>query len=299
VAEFRALTGLWFSDSCYDEQDHGVSTARRLLANARDDRQRLTARFALGNSLFWIGAFDEASDHLQAATEMADRLEGEQPLIVDRPSLMARAAHCWTLWFLDRVDEAEAVFSAGYQRAETLDEHYSTCYLLTFGANLYRCMGDPERVAELSETILTLARRHRFALWEGVGNLTRAWAAAHLGGEVEPQEMQTHFAILQDAYPGGLVTFRAIIAETLIERERYAAAREQIDAALSEMQRTREIYFEPELHRLRATCLAAQGADGEPVEQELEKARQTADALASPPLQRRARISLARWRSSQ
>ncbi len=298
AAEFRALTGLWFSDSCYDEQDHGVSTARRLLGVADDERQRLTARFALGNSLFWIGAFAEATDHLHAAAEMGDRLEGDAPLIVDRPSLMARAANCWTLWFLDRVDQAEAVFAAGYRRAQALQEHYSTCYLLTFGANLYRCMGDAERVAALSETILELARRHRFALWEGVGSLTRAWAAVNRGEPVDLATIHRQFAVLQEAYPGGLVTFRAIIAETRLALGHFAEALEQIDAALEEMQRTREIYFEPELHRLRAICLAHLPAAEAPlVEYHLERAVETAGRLASPPLQRRAEATRQRWQA--
>ena len=299
AAEFRALTGLWFSDSCYDEQDHGVSTARRLLQVADDDRQRLTARFALGNSLFWVGAFAEAAEHLHAAAEMGDRLEGDQPLIVDRPSLMARAANCWTLWFLDRADEAEAVFAAGHRRAQALDEHYSTCYLLTFGANLYRCMGDADRVAELSDRILELARRHRFALWEGVGSLTRAWAAVHRGEPVSRASMRDAFATLQQAYPGGLVTFRAIIAETCLTLGDFTAAREEIEAALDEMGRTREIYYEPELHRLLAICLAEQGVADDRIAAHLDHAARRAEALRSPPLQRRVRTSLTQWRQGR
>ena len=302
-AQFRALSGIWLGDSARDSHEQSLLTAQRLQALAQDDLQRHTANFALGNASFWCGAFAEAVDCLQKVSTVRVEVEEEdRNFMVDRPSGSAQAILCWALWFVDRPNDARAIFESSLANARRLKLHRLSCYTLVYGANLLRCLGDVEGTAAAAKQLLHLADNDHFQLWQDLGTLMQAWADAHGGTSLDRRQLHLNLDQIMSAYQssGIAVTLRGIVAEIHISQNDLPEALRTLDQAVEQLRETNGKFFAAEIHRLRAVCLAGLGTIfPDQVEKDLNQAIAFAYDQKSPPLLRRAHVSQKRWEDGE
>ena len=301
-AQFRALNGIWLLDSSSPEApEKSLRSAHRLLQLAQDEQQRMTAHFAIGASSLWCGAFDTTVEHLQyAASDGPLDDADERGLMVDRPGGSARAILGWALWFIDRPEDAIAVYEASLAEANRLRQKRLVCYTLAFGCNLLRCLGDVTATRKAARQLLRHSTHSRkYPLWRDLGLLMQCWADAHdpaiqqNWGELLPSMEQ-----LDQRYEktGGRRILLGIMVEIHIALNDDASALRTLELAVTHLRDMQCDFFASEIYRLRAACRARLGTGRpEQIEADLNRAIGLARAQNTPPLLRRALASHARW----
>ena len=302
-AQFRAISGIWLGDSAQIGHAQSLRSARRLQALARNEAQRHTADFALGNASFWCGAFADAVHNLEKVADLEDGLEDEERrFMVDRPSGSAQAILCWALWFVDRPDDARRVFESSLANARRLNMHRLSCYTLAYGANMLRCLGDVEGTAAAAQQLLELADKDHFRLWHYLGTLMQAWAAAHNDPNLDGHQLHLTLQQILASYRSTslAITVHSIAAEIHLARSELPEALQMLDQAIAYAQEIEQTIFSAEIHRLRAVCLAElDSLATKQVENDLNQAMAFATAQQSPPLIRRVQASQRRWEAGE
>lgn len=305
-AQFRALNGIWLLDSSSPMAPaKSRQTAQRLLQLAEDEQQRIAAHFALGNSSFWCGAFAAAAEHLQHAAPDCPLGDGEdRGYMVDRPSGSARAILAWALWFIDRPEEAVAVYSASLAEALELQQKRLVCYTLSFGCNLLRCLGDVAATHKAAKQLLRHSTHsQRYPLWRDMGFLMQCWADAH--DPVIQQNWQELLPTLEQydqryEKTGGRKILLGIMAEIYIALDDLPLALKTLERAATHLREMQSEFFASEIYRLRAACLSQLGAASpEMIEADLHRAIDLAQTQNVLPLLRRAVASHKRWLAGQ
>ncbi|MDT8999390.1 AAA family ATPase [Paucibacter sp. APW11] len=233
---FSALAGLYMGAGSQG-QSLGLVLAERMAQSARRDEDRLMAEFALGNSLFWRGRFAEALTHQQAGLALAAALTPAQRghQIGDDLAVLLQAFRCWTLWFLGASDSARAAAAAGLEQARAGGQAHALCFMLSFAAAMSWTAGDEASLRRHAGEGLALARRHGFALWQGINGLFMAWAAQRQG---EPGAIEAALRAaeqMHEAYQAGRTTARWVLAASLI-RLCASAAADELPALLAQSQ---------------------------------------------------------------
>jgi len=302
-AQFRALSGIWLGDSALIGYAQSLQSARRLQTLARNEAQRHTADFALGNSSFWCGAFADAVHNLEKVADIGDGIDDEERrFMVDPPSGSAQAILCWALWFVDRPEDARRVFESSLAHARRLKLHRLSCYTLAYGTNMLRCLGDVEGTAAAARQLLELADKDHFRLWHCLGTLMQAWATAHSDPDLDGHQLHLTLQQILAGYQSTslAITVHSIAAEIHIARSELPEALQMLDQAITHAQKMEQTIFSAEIHRLRAVCLAElDSPDSEQVEQDLNQAMAFATAQRSPPLIRRVQASQRRWEAGE
>jgi predicted ATPase len=93
--------------------------------------------------------------------------------------------------------------------------------------------------------------------------------------------------------------YLGLLADGYLQDGDGAAALVALGEALVLVRRERSVFYEPELHRLRAAALAATGAGSDQVGEALRRAATAARRHGSRPLELRALVELARGGDTQ
>lgn len=261
---FAALSGCYMGASSFG-RDEGLKIARRLQALARTDAERLMALFSLGNTLFWLGRFDEAAHWQRQCIALAAQvpMAGRLRFGVDDPAVTARAFHGWTLWFLGDDAAACAMTEEAVSHARRGARAHGLCFVLVLAACLHWCRGDVAKVAALAGEALAVARQYRFPLWEGGASLLLLWAQASSGAMADSQALFAAAEMLQQAIPSRATTSRWIVLHGLLAREEWHEVEKLLDFTLREIVNQEEQYCLADLLRLKSRCLARRGLDDE------------------------------------
>lgn len=261
---FSALCGCYMGSSSFNK-DEGLLIARRLQALARTDAERLMSYSALGNTLFWLGQFREAAHWQQQCIELAKTvpLSARIQYSVDDQALIARAFHCWTLWFLGEETKACAMSDEAVALARKGGRAHGMCFVLIFATCLHWCRGDVAKVAALAGEALALAKQYGFPLWEGAASLFLLWAQAASGSMSDSRQLFGAAAMLQQAVPSRVTTSRWIVVRALLAQDEWQEMERLLDTALREVEYLEEQYCLADLIWLKGRCLEKRGADDE------------------------------------
>lgn len=172
-------------------------------------------------------------------------------------------------------------------------------YVLTFSAallGLFRC--NPEAVAAYSQALADIVSQYDLpAFWVGLAKFFQGWAKRSDGAE-EPRlvEMRRGLAIFLEP---GVVNILPILGAALAEAEASAgeinAGLRRIDDALAEARRTKQRWYEAELHRIRGEILLKRDpVDTAAAEQSLQVAIAIAQSQKARSFELRAALSLAK-----
>lgn len=252
---FVALSRLYMGAGSQGESG-GLRVARELAQEARTDAERLTACFALGNSLFWRGRFMEARQHQREGLALLPHLSAEERRqhLGDDAGVLLLAFHGWTLWFCGDGPGADAAVEQGLGLARREGRNHALCFMLTFAAAMNWTRGRPQAVLRHAGEALALATRLGFPLWQGMNGLFLSWARVRTG-HVELAAQVIQAAEQADrAYKAGRSTARWILASTLELLRQHELALKLLHQALPEALTDEDHYCRPGLLMLLSDC---------------------------------------------
>jgi class 3 adenylate cyclase/predicted ATPase len=197
---FPTLWGLW---RFY--QSRGVlPTARdlgeqlmRLAERTADPIRLLEAHSALGQTLFQLGAYATAWQHLEQGLALIDSI-AQRALVLrhgNAPGVVFLSFAALTLWCLGYPTQAVQRSQEALALALALDHPFSLAAAQHYAAFLYRHRREPREVQTFAGALLTLATAHGFPLYVGYGNYWRGWAGVVQGeGEAGLRHMRQGLA---------------------------------------------------------------------------------------------------------
>jgi predicted ATPase len=305
VARFSVLQGLWRFYCVRGDLVKGDQLAHQLLdlATRTSDQQLVAiAHLAFGTPSMHRGRFAEAIAHMEQANAHYDVAQYPRVSAITGTDLRS-AALCWwalSLWLAGFADQAAEQHFLAQTRARELTDPFTQSYALALGAWFHQLRRDPQPVLEISNELLELSTRREFSQWIAAGFCMRGWALAELGRPAEGiADARNGLAMFK---AGGawlnVPHFMSMLVEALGRADEWDEARRVADEALAVAARHEDLYWEPDLHRLKGVACRASGATAD-AERCFQQAIDSAKRLAAPILELRASTDLARLWNDQ
>ena len=303
------LSGLWGFHLIRAELD----VARKLAAQMLELAERSGDAVALAHACWATGVTAVNRGELARADEhLCAGAPGLGP--DDRLAYLAAFGHdaevvcmafgAWALWLLGHADRALATAREAVELARSLAHPQSEAFALFFAAFVDQLRGDVAAARAHAGETVAVAREHGLPQWLAFGTILGGWAVA-VGGEAEAGVEQIREGLAAYRATGAEVSvphFRALLAEALGAAGCRQEALDEIDAALRDVERTGERYYEAELHRQRGELALAGGAapaSRDEAERCFRRAVAVAAAQGAPAFELRARESLRRLRGEE
>jgi predicted ATPase len=257
------------------------------------------AHDTLGQTLFLLGEFAQAREHLEAGTALYDPQQHRSYGTPYDPKVACLSYTAYTLWCLGYPDQALQRSQAALTLARELSHPFSLAFALHHAARLHQLRREVQAAQERAEAVIALTTEQGFSLYLVAGTIWRGWALAAQGqGEEGISQIRQGLAAWQAT---GTEQLRPYILARLAEAYGKVGKAEQglaaLVEALAQVEKTGERFYEAELYRLKGELLRAQdGLKGktEDVEQCLLQALAVARHQQGKALELRAATSLAR-----
>jgi predicted ATPase/class 3 adenylate cyclase len=295
-----ALLGLWGSYNARDELDKARDVAIQLLKLAeqkKDVTARILGHRSLGATLFGLGEFASAREHLE---EMLTLITPEMGDAFARlpydPGISGRAWLGLTLSVLGYPDQALAHANQALADAERLKHHNTTSIVLGLRCSFAQFMRDHHDLTKHAEALRALAVEQNFAYWAGLGTYFQGWAQA-VAGDVAGgiAEMRRGLAACQTTGAQAYVPYNlALLADMYRSAGDMAQARKLLDDALHRLAQTDARYCEAELLCIDGQLKVAMSADSDDAEQTFRRAIALARKQQAKAVELRAAICLSR-----
>lgn len=300
AARFPVLQGLWRYYCVRGDLVKGDQLARQLLELAlkTGDQQFVAiAHLTFGTPSMHRGRFAETSEHMERAVELYDVAQYPRVSAITGTDLRATAL-CWralSLWLAGFADQAAEKHFAAQTRARELTDPFTHSYALTMGAWFFQLRRDPQPVLEIANDLLDLSTKREFSQWIAAGLCMRGWAMAELGQPAEGiADARKGLAMFK---AGGawlnVPHFMSMLVEALGRAGEWEEARTVAEEALAVATEHEDLYWEPDLHRLKGISLRASGASAE-AERCFQQAIDSAKRFSTRILELRATVDLAR-----
>jgi DNA-binding SARP family transcriptional activator/tetratricopeptide (TPR) repeat protein len=280
------MVALWASQFVQGRTADSYRTATGALALI-DPGSRLSgpAHFAVGGSAVSLGMPAEGLRHLELATKAAG---GAVSLSIGSRSDVhgtAWAAHAH--WLLGHDGEALAACREAIKLARAIDDQYNLAVALAYGCITHQMRHDLPELRGAVEELRYLCDRYDFAYYREWALVLDGWSRADEPGidlarrGIGNLRSQGSFARMP--------YWLSLFAELSARGGRGDAARATLDAALAAGHSHDDVWWLPEVMRMRA----AYDDEGEPAVSRLHSAAQLASAHGSVALLRRCERDLA------
>src|SRR5712692_6787555 len=178
---FPGLWGLW---SFYLAQGHLQTASElgaQLLSLARSAQEPplfSEAHLALGATLFFLGEFASAQEHLAQGIALYDpQKHRSHVLLYGRdPGVGCLAYMAWALWFLGYPDQALKKSQEALTLARELSHPFSLALALQWAIRLHQFRREVQTVREQAEAVIALSKEQGFPFGLAWGTLFRSWA---------------------------------------------------------------------------------------------------------------------------
>lgn len=243
------LVALWTTQFVQGRTADSYQTATRAMALAEPGSEASgPAHFAVGGSAASMGKPTEALRNLQLAAQLS---RGAPSLSVgSRTDVHSTAWAAHVHWLLDHADDARSSCADAVRLGREIGHPYSLAVALAYGAitsQMCRDMADlRETVGELRE----LCDRYGFAYYREWGLVLDGWARADESGIALARRgignLKSHGAFARMPY------WLSLLADLLSGAGQADAARATLDAALVTGQSNDDVWWLPEVMRMRA-----------------------------------------------
>jgi predicted ATPase/class 3 adenylate cyclase len=259
---------------------------------------RVQGALAVGWSQMFLGRFESARANLNRALELYD--VEQQPMhayMVDDPATSAASCLGLVEWFLGYQDRARRIRQETLERLRTARNPYNVAFGLMVNGFLSVAFEDFDLTRELASRTIELSDRHGLVLTGSMGMILDGYAQVRTG-EIEAGIANMHQALARYAMTGAelaLPYWHWLLADAAERNEAHEVALAQLAECEAVMRKTNEVYFEPELHRLRGEILQrAGGNDPVAAQRSLQRAIAIAAETDSRCFELKARLALAR-----
>ena len=309
---FAVVTGLFTFHTGRGDVPKGHEFAEqglRLAEQGHDPALLLQAHRGLGSSLFYLGQFIKAREHLEQAVILYDapHHQGLAFRYGQDPGVVAAGFLSWTLWRLGYADQALQRSRAAVALARQLAHAHSVAWALHFTAVLHGLRGEWDSIQACAEELLAVAAEQGLAFWLPLGTFDQGWALVGQGQYTEGiARMRQGIAGLRATGSQlGQSGLLRTLAEAVAHRRETEEGLRILDEAFAVARHNGEEYDAVELWRAKGELthvqsLASQAASGGVQEAEASflRAIEIARRQSAKSLELRAVIRLSRlWQS--
>jgi DNA-binding SARP family transcriptional activator/tetratricopeptide (TPR) repeat protein len=242
------------------------------------------AHFMAGGAAISLGRPAEGLRHLELATHLAS---GALLLSIGtRPDVHGTAWTAHAHWLLGHDADALSSCNDAIKLARTIDHPYSLAVALAYGAITHQVRQDISELKDTVSELRELCERYGFAYYRDWVMVLDGWSRMD-----EPGISLAGRGISNLKSAGSFARmpyWLSLLADMLARNNRPAAARATLDAALAAGQARDDLWWLPEVMRMRAAH-----DDGEAASSRLRSAAQMAAAHGSVALLRRCERDLA------
>jgi predicted ATPase len=183
---FPVLVGVWVDHLGRDELTAARQLAEQLLlrANAAQEAALLVeSHYALATSLYYLGEFEPALEHLEKAIALDDPRQIRSPIFDSflDPGVGSRSFAALALWHLGYPEKSLKRMSVMPTLSRELPGPAAQILALFSIAILYALHRDIPRVEKYVEAVLALAREHGMAVWGNFSRTLHGWVLATTG----------------------------------------------------------------------------------------------------------------------
>src|SRR5262249_53991401 len=221
----------------------------------------LQTHVALGLTLFHLGEFAAAAEHLQQGITLYDS-QPQSPRVLQDPKVVCLAYGALALWHLGYPDQALESSRAALSLAAELAHPFSLAVALTFAAMFHQHRREAQATAAHAEAAIRLATEQGFPLWLAGGTVLRGSALVLHGQEGAAGIGQLHYGLAAWRATGAELNrpyHLALLAEAYGKAGQVEKGLTVLAEALRVADTTAERYREAELYRLQGELLLQQG----------------------------------------
>jgi predicted ATPase len=302
--QLRALWGLWIDHLNEGAFRRALELAQRfadIAAGSSDLLDHMMSDRMLANSLHFLGDQSKAQHHIE-------RMFGRHALSTHQRSVVrfqsdqhvrARYFHARILWLRGFADQARRAVEQNIVEAETLD------HALTFGSVLGQgacpialLTGDLEAAWRYADRLFDHSERHGLGLWQGWARCFKALVEAKRGNTgTGLQDLRA--ALDRAGQARFLPRYLLLLGEYALclgEAGEVGSGLETVDGALERCERNEELWYVPELLRIKGELLVHVG-DTAPAEEHFLRALDWSERQGALSWRLRSAVRLARlWR---
>ena len=243
------LVALWTSQFVQGRTADGYQTAGRALALV-DPGSPLNgqAHFAVGGSATSLGRPAEGLRHLELAAKLAG---GAVPLSIGtRSDVHAAAWAAHAHWLLGRDDRALSACREAIELARAIGDPYNLAVALAYGSITHQMRHDLPELKDTVAELRELCDRYDFAYYREWALILDGWSRTGASGIELAQRgignLKTEGAFARMPY------WLSLLAGLLVRDGRPAAAQATLDAALAAGSAHDDVWWLPEVMRMRA-----------------------------------------------
>jgi DNA-binding SARP family transcriptional activator/tetratricopeptide (TPR) repeat protein len=253
-----SLVGLWTSQFVHGRSADGYRTAARALALVDPGSEpSAAAHFAVGGSAVSLGRPAEALRHLELAARLAS---GAGWLSVGtRPDVHAAAWAAHAHWLLGHDEEALSSCAAAIDLARAIHHPYSLAVALAYGAITLQMRHDLPRLRETVGELRELCERYGFAYYSEWGLILDGWSRTSRPSHPSRPD-QSGIGLARQGVSGlksqgsfaRMPYWLSLLADLAARDNRPDEARAVLDAAIAAARARDDLWWLPEVMRMRA-----------------------------------------------
>jgi class 3 adenylate cyclase len=279
------LVPLWASRFVQGRTADAHQTATRALSLVHPSSKLWgQAHFAAGGSGLSLGRPTEGLRHLKLAADLA----GSAPWLITgiRADMHGRAWAAHAHWLLGHDTEARSACHQAIKLARSIDHPFCLAVALAYGCITYQMRHDLPALQDAAGELRELCDRYRFAYYREWGLILDGWSRADEPGIGLAQQGIANLKA-EGSY-ARMPYWLSLLADLLAGKDRLDAARDTLDTALVAAKTRDDLWWLPEVMRMRAAYDEEQAAISR-----LRSAAQLASAQGSVALLRRCQNDLA------
>ncbi|MFI0482818.1 ATP-binding protein [Actinomadura sp. 9N215] len=288
-SKLAGLVALWTSRFVQGRTADGYRVAVQALSIADPDSEPSgPAHFAAGGTAISLGRPAEGLRHLESAVAL---MRGAFMLSVGtRLDVHGTAWAAHAHWLLGHDAEALAGCTGAIKHAREIGHPYSLAVALAYGAITHQMRRDMPELRDTVAELRELCDRYDFAYYREWGLILDGW---HRGGDTGVGLARKGIGNLKAQGSFARMPYwLSLLADLLAREHRPDAARATLDAALADGQAHDELWWLPEVMRMRAVY-----DDGEQAVSRLRSAARIASGQGSAALLQRCERDLDARRS--
>jgi class 3 adenylate cyclase/predicted ATPase len=235
-----------------------------LAVHVHDTARLQQAHLALGSTLFHLGTFPHAREHLEQGLALY-ATEKLHVRTVQDPKVACLSYVSWLLWLLGYPSQALAKSHAALTLAQELSHPLSLVFALLIAATLHQLCRERQAVQERIEAAMPVATEQEFHLWLAYVGVLRGWGNIEQGQRDEGI-VQIYQGIVAFRNTGAGILqsyFLALQAEAYKKTDQIREGLTVLNEALVQVDKTDERWYESEIYRLKGELLLQQHSDNQ------------------------------------